>query len=491
VIQRYPRRLRCAAVLQVVSRAVLPALLCTAVGACRVDDDAFQSRVFRCDTSAADPLCGTDVAGEKLQCFAARQIGATDFCAPQCGEIPKPLPDEGAVCVQGNAKLKSCNPTDHADVAHPDGACDRAEFGCLRTNVLPSAGGQDEGVCLTMKTCSQNSDCRDPVRSVCAATFLKELYADAGNDVMHADSLYCLQKGCEHDDTSCSPGESCLRKVLPIANPPDICVPNCDSNHHCPPNHFCLQAISGPANPAVCIPGLLGFVCDTDVDCLVGTCIDDGGTGRPDKGDNLNLCTMTCASDKDCSKFDSQQGLFVCNTASSPAHCATPNAYQGATCKTDQDCGRDLDSRCMRSSASDEVGTCLHPCTDQGGCAPRGGINQTCFPLYAHEGPVPVCFPGFFGLPCFSDNNCVGDLTCRGADLSANPPTPGFCTTLCVSDGDCAANRWTSGGGCALPEAPICVPPPGDVGATCFLNAMCTSGVCDLTHLTCAEPRSP
>jgi hypothetical protein len=455
-------------------------LLLTALGlalnsACRVDDQEFQDRVFHCDTSAADPLCGTDAQGAPMQCFAARQIGAADFCAQQCEGDPRALPAEGAVCVQGGAKLKSCNPVDDQDkVAHPKGACDSADFGCLRTDVLT-----DEGVCMTMHPCLTNQDCHDPVRSVCAATFLKELYA--GNDSLHADHLYCLQEGCQESNTACSPGESCLRNVIPkAANPPDICVPNCDSQLRCPPNHFCLQKISGPGNKPVCIPGLLGFVCDTDVDCLVGTCLKDGGTG-PGRGDNLNLCTTTCASDGDCSKFDSAQGLFVCN---SDGHCATPDAYRGATCNTDADCVRDVDSTCMRFSPTDPQGTCLHACGDDGSCLPRGGINQTCIPLIGQtENQPPVCFPGYFTFPCVDNANCVGDLSCRGVDLTTMPPTYGLCTALCATDDDCTSNRWTQGGWC---DSPICMPPQAN-GSPCTKSIQCSSGFC-AADKTCQSP---
>src|SRR5581483_7559565 len=102
------------------------ALAAVAAAGCRVDDQAFQARVFACDTKAADPLCGTDADGNPMQCFAARQIGAaTDFCTERCDDVPMSLPGEGAVCVQGNAKLKACDPADDNDaVGHPHGACD-------------------------------------------------------------------------------------------------------------------------------------------------------------------------------------------------------------------------------------------------------------------------------------------------------------------------------------------------------------------------------
>lgn len=452
------------------ARALFPTLagIVALAGGCRVDADDFQSRVFHCDTAAPDPLCGTDRDSQPMTCFAARQLGGADFCTQSCGDTPMSLPDEAAVCVQGNAKLKACDPA--ADpAAHPLGPCDRREFGCLRTDVL-----SDEGVCVTMSPCLKDDDCHDPVRSTCAATFLKDLYTNAG-DALRADHLYCLQKGCQKNASSCSPGETCLRDVIPeSADPPDICVPNCDSQLRCPPNHFCFQKISGPANPAVCIPGLLGFVCTSDVDCLMGVCKSDNDPS-PEMG--LKLCTTSCDRDDQCQKFDSQQGLFICVNGS----CATPNAYRGASCDTDADCSRDMGTTCVRFPPADftQQGTCLRPCAADGTCAARGGIGQTCLPLVGQDHTTtPACFPGFFGLPCFSNDACVRGMTCRGADLTANPPSPGICTDLCASDQDCAANRFIADQAyCAVPTVPFCLPLKAD-GEDCIDKKECQTKTC-------------
>jgi hypothetical protein len=166
-----PRRIKDAGFIPAVL-AVAAALTLLFTTGCRVDPDEFHDRVFRCDTAAPDPLCGTDRQGNDMQCFAARQLGGADFCTERCGDQPMSLPAEGAVCVQGKAKLKACDPNADSE-AHPLGPCDRREFGCLRTDVL-----KDEGVCVTMSPCRNDNDCHDPVRSTCAATFLKELYAN-------------------------------------------------------------------------------------------------------------------------------------------------------------------------------------------------------------------------------------------------------------------------------------------------------------------------
>jgi hypothetical protein len=136
----------------------------------------------------------------------------------------------------------------------------------------------------------------------------------------------------------------------------------------------------------------------------------------------------------------------------------------------------------MRTSPSDAQGTCLHACDANGGCLTRGGIHQTCLPLLASDGPLPICLPGLFGYPCGADSNCVGDLSCRGADPQAQ-----FCTGLCATDDDCSKDRWTIGGWCGASDgAPICIPPL-DPGQPCSRDAQCATGICNPDN-TCAEP---
>ncbi|HVU49885.1 MAG TPA: hypothetical protein VHL80_04315 [Polyangia bacterium] len=452
---------------------LLLAPLALSAGACKVDKAAFEARIFKCDTTAPDPLCGTDADGKAMTCFAARQIGGTDFCTKAC-DMPMSLPDEDAVCVQGGAELKFCNPADDGTDAHPLGACDRSDLGCLRTDVEQGAA---EGVCITGSPCLADTDCKDPVRSTCAATFLDQLYSGWGG-TLPSDHLYCLQEGCVSGDTACSPGETCLPKVIPAAaNPPDICVPNCDSQEQCPPNHFCLSKISGPANPKVCIPGLLGFVCETDVDCLVGKCHSDN---PDDTSTALNLCTVSCTSDDDCSKYDSLQGDFFCS-AGSDRHCVTPNAYTGALCRTDADCDagmRDKGTKCFRQAPDDPTGTCLYACdpTMPGMCKPRDGVGHTCIPLLNPEEPG-ACFPATFGFPCFADTDCaVPDLKCAGVDPARG--LPGLCTRLCTADVDCTGDRWVGAGTyCGPPDTPICLP-LGKDGDACAADKQCASGTC-------------
>ncbi len=445
---------------------------------CKVDQKAFDARIFPCDPSSKDPGCGTDSNGDPMVCYPASLLDGTDFCTDACGDTPMSLGD-GTTCVEGRAELKACDPS------VPE-SCGQSSLGCLRTDVT-----SEEGVCTTMTPCTVDSDCTDPVRTTCAATFLKSIYSK--NTTLEADNLYCLQKNCQSGQSSCSPGQSCLPLLVPpSANAPDICVPNCDAQGNCPPNHTCFQKISGPANPAICIPGLLGFICATDINCLVGKCMSDGD---PDADNGLKLCTIPCNSDADCSTFDSDQGLFSCIGG----HCETPNAYRGNSCFTDADCTRDENTFCYFQTPPakpTDLGTCLRPCTADAtvgtlNCAPRAGISHTCLPFVDSTGATsPGCYPGFFPYPCLTTANCVGDLTCRGADLTTSPPTEGNCTTLCQNDDDCNADRWTAGQSFCAPQG-ICAPLL-EGGKPCTANTQCQSKDCQLGDAsavgTCASP---
>jgi hypothetical protein len=453
---------------------------------CKVDQAAFDNRVFACDPSAKDPGCGTDASGKAMVCYAASLLDGTDFCAADCGETPMSLPD-GNVCVEGKAKLKFCDPSGMDATA----TCGQSALGCLRTDVT-----SEEGICTTMIPCTEDKDCKDPVRSTCAATFLTQLYSK--NTTLEADHLYCLQKNCQSGASSCSPGQSCLPLLVPAAaHPPDICVPNCDSGQDCPPNSVCFQRISGPANPAICIPGLLGFICETDINCLVGKCLSDED---PDADHGLKLCTINCNSDADCAVFDSNQGTFACVVRNGQGHCESPYSYRGNSCRTSADCMRDENTICVFQSPPEkptDLGTCLRPCTVAPGqtapdCAPRAGIGHTCLPFLTVSDPTSAptataaCFPGSFAVPCRTTANCVGDLTCRGADPTAGKL--GSCTTLCATnsdphdpDADCHNDRWIGDPSyCATPPnatTGLCAPLLAG-GSPCQSDNQCQTKVC-------------
>jgi hypothetical protein len=378
--------------------------------ACQVDRQAVFNQVYACNPTATDPGCGTDRDDRPMMCFAGRPLGGTDFCSEQCNGS-----DEGGVCAQSGARLASCDP-------NVPNSCGNPKLGCFRNNVL-----QDGGVCVTINPCSADSDCVDPVRSRCASSFVSQIYQTT--ERFKNDHLWCLQADCQKRRSACSPGETCLRDVIPAAaNPPDICVPSCDSNLHCPPAHFCYAKTSGPQAPAICIPGLLGFPCESTLDCMMGECLDTGAGSKN--------CSTHCVGDADCMKFDGQQGKFLCNQA---GQCVAPDSYRGAPCKQDGDCKAGLS--CALLMADSDQGTCQPLCDISGGCAARGGVPHTCLPARNH--PM-VCYPGYFGLPCASDAACLPGLSCRA--LGAGQPS--VCSNLCADDGDCQKVRWSAGSVC-------------------------------------------
>lgn len=490
----HPRHLAAIAALAAVAVTVL------SVAGCQVDREGFNRRVFACDTAAPDPAaCGTDENGRPMACFAARQIGASDFCTKTCDDSG---PAAGGVCLAGGSviaedtgkllqvDLRSCRPSEDTE-ADPHAACHQSGLGCYRTDLL-----SDEGVCMTLNPCLKDVDCHDPVRSVCATSFLSTTIYPESAPALQLDHMFCLQTNCKSRGTTCSPGESCLQDVLPAeTHAADICVPNCDSHLRCPPNFLCYKKVSTPIAPNVCIPGLLGFTCESSIDCMVGTCVNTGI--------GYNVCTAPCENETDCQKFDGEQGSFSCikNPAdpTQPGLCQSPDAYRGSICNSTADClDRNPQEVCVRVNAADAQGVCLKPCSadDGGNCQPRGGINHTCVPFVTETGaPAPACFPGYLGLPCSDKNSCVGNLKC----LPTFPGAPSVCSTACEVDAECVrhkpasmGNLWASDdtGWCgALLGNPICL--PGGVlpdGSPCPSSKACTSGKC--TNGTCA-PAAP
>jgi hypothetical protein len=162
-----------------------------------------------------------------------------------------------------------------------------------------------------------------------------------------------------------------------------------------------------------------------------------------------------------------------------------PNAYTGALCNTNADCGyRDKGTICARQHAADKTGTCLYPCDFVTPCRARDGVGHACVPFVGDDHKeADVCFPGIFGLPCFDNSACaVPDLECAGADLTDPAhPKPGLCTKLCTKDADCDGDVWTAGkaycGGAGA--VAVCLPLGSD-GDACTAANQCATKTCAL-----------
>ncbi len=432
--------------------------------ACKVDKEEFQQKLWTCNASAADPACGTDTEGEPMSCVAAYQLGGRNFCALSCDKN-QPA-GEGNVCLStgrtptgpaSGAQLTSCKP----DPRNP--SCENPELRCLRTDLLT-----DTGVCMTVNTCKENSDCRDPVRSVCMGSLVHDLYGDKAN--LKTDSSYCLQFGCKARRTSCSPGETCMRDVLPKRlRPYDICVPNCDANRNCPPNYFCYPDLYSKSLEPVCIPGLLGLRCRSSMDCLFGDCIPTGA--------GYNVCSVGCNTDSECEKYDSAHGTFFCASQDGgKKYCAGARAFGGGYCNSTDDCRA---NETCSTIPPDGIKYCLFKCNPDLTCPSFGGVAHTCIPQLvpgADKNPdLWVCVPGSFGRPCAKQAQCIGDLTC----IRENPADPrtGKCTAQCKNDDECQkGSRFTRDGFCDAAKG-LCVPPLDD-DVACDRSVQCESGKC-------------
>jgi hypothetical protein len=259
---------------------------------CKPDENVLD-KTFLCDASRPGRQCGTDGAGAPLTCYAGKQLGAgRDFCTPQCSTAP--AGSSPFICAANQAQLRTCRPSEGTP-EDPDGC--GPDLACYRTDLI-----RDEGVCLAMRVCSTNADCKDAVLSTCAGSLLA---ADFPGAPISTSNLHCVVSGCKARQTACPLGETCLPLVAPLSTMvPDACVPSCDSSLNCPPNYVCWRKVSGPAAPAICLPTLPGARCTSSLDCLVGDCLDTG--------EGFSLCSVPCDSDRDCALYSESSHKLFC-----------------------------------------------------------------------------------------------------------------------------------------------------------------------------------
>lgn len=432
-------------------------LLLTAAGGCHAREEAFYDEIFNCDVSARDS-CGTTRTGARMTCFSASQLGGDDFCVPECDPAATPL-ESKTVCTAAGAQLLACQPD--AARTDPSRGCPSG-LQCYRTDLL-----RDEGLCMKMRVCTEDSDCTgDPTRRTCAATIVHGLYpslAAVGN-------LQCLQPNCSSLGSSCQDGEVCLTDFLSRgADFPDICVPTCDAQLHCPPNFTCSVLPTPSGQAKICVPGLLGSRCASDQDCAIGGCLDTGA--------GFNECIMpsTCSSDSDCASLDGFLGTFVCagGVPGQGPHCVAVTPFHGSDCLTSMDCGEGR--ACFfygpygNTTAS---GECRIPCAADLTCPPAGGVPHVC--LAAGTGG---CYPTDFALPCHKVGDCRSGLSCEAAALDPRSviTDPMICTAACSTDNDCASMPGIRGFGfCELGLCRV----GGQQGAPCDRDAQCLRHLC-------------
>lgn len=431
-------------------------LLLVAVAGCHAREEAFYEKVFTCRLNLENS-CGTTRDGAPMTCFPASQLGGEDFCAAAC-DVARPSPDPGSVCMSSGALLLTCRPD--ASKTDPALGCP-SELQCYRTDLV-----EDEGVCIKMHTCTDDADCGgDPTRRSCAASIVRALFPS----LAAVDSLQCVQPNCRGLKSSCQPGEVCLTDFLSRgADFPDICVPTCDAQLHCPPNSSCSVLPTPSGQATICVPGLLGSRCEADQDCAIGDCRDTGA------GFSECLLPTRCRSDLDCAALDGFLGNYLCaESAPGQAQCVAVIPFHGLDCLTDNDCpqGHDCFFYSPYGVASGR-GECRWPCGADLTCPSRGGVPHVCL-----SDGMGGCYPSDFALPCRQAENCRSGLSCELAQ--PNPQAiitdPTICTAACTTDTDCTATPAIHGMGFC--EQQLCRV-AGQQGAPCNRDAQCLRHLC-------------
>jgi hypothetical protein len=278
------RRRSLSALLAMLAVAVAGVALAT----CSVDRGRYTDAVYACDIRQTDTA---RECGDGWACHAGSQLGTFDFCAPACAPG-----GEAQYCGPDGALLETCDPSAPA--------CG-TDMQCLRTSVTAN-----QGLCLPVDVCGRDDECRDPLRSRCLAKVLMDLYG-AELQAEMVNNMWCLQGDC-NDLSPCEAGHSCLGGLSLLQKIPPVCVPNCGRsgrddgglahNDLCPRSFVCASEVLAALPYRFCLPGLLGFPCETDDHCLVGTSLGvskvaAGTIGKrgADYAFNLNLIDIASA----------------------------------------------------------------------------------------------------------------------------------------------------------------------------------------------------
>jgi hypothetical protein len=380
----------------------------------------------KCDADAPAATCPDLADGTPSRCIPARQLGGVDFCAPA---------------------VASCNPS--SAVCAPG-------LACYRTDLLTQ-----EGVCTTIPVCVKSEDC-PASRPACGGDLLRALFPPG--TPFFGDHLPCFQSPC--DARKCD--GRCLREqVTDPSYVPDVCVPFCDETGSCPANFFCEQRV-GSAYPPICVPGLPGYRCFSDDDCLLGSCLE--------LTPNLSVCSGTCESDDDCAWLRGARRPVVCarDTAASSGVCTTISPFEGEACSTARVDGHSEDCPAMKNcywfspvrgdisgtrKPEQATGECRTPCPADKRCPAVAGLPHVCL----GEG-AGGCYPAELGVPCESLGEgaaCIGGLLCEQVGALEPPDLPSsaleICTLPCQPDAaagdpfgdeDCRKNSLTAAGFC-------------------------------------------
>jgi hypothetical protein len=417
--------------------------------------------------------------------------------------------------------LKRCRP-EAADPGCPRG---------LRCISSSTSGG----ACVPVAaTCHTSDDCTSTIFNACFNQ--GELAVGEAPDAGAAVTSYCLQSGCVSNDTACSPGSTCIRKVLPEQiSAPDICAPDCNHDLECPPNMVCAHRALPASGAHICIPDFYGFPCKGAYSCVSGECsvLINASTGL--SGAQLppiSVCASDCATTADCPDTSTSTpdpysvqtcrgekceslfgltgaltcfaagracggGLGTCQELKFPSPpppdggvgpCAALGVSASAPPFCARECGSDADCAPLEAALGLPL-TCLQRAKIEALGYPTSGFLG--FLVYGDPPHDALCVPRAPGLPCDGDASCLPGLACKPARLPGG--THAICTKDCAASGRCDTDDggFNMGPGYACGSAiapgmldPLCYPKVPS-GQPAPIAPLCMSGMLG------PDPRAP
>lgn len=397
-----------------------------ALATCSVDRAKYVNKVYACDIHEPDP---TAECGAGHVCYPGSQYGTYDFCAPDCA----PAGTEQS-CAAAGAPLSFCDPT--APV------CGEG-LQCLRTCVTAN-----EGICAPVDVCGRDDECRDPLRRQCLAKVVGDAYG-AGLPPGMLNNLWCLQGEC-NDLSPCEAGYTCLGGVPFVQKIAPVCAPNCvrdprDSgvDEFCPRSFVCATKVLPSLPYRFCLPGLYGFPCEDDDQCLVGKCRSLGSHAR--------ACTIECSTTADCTALYSPSEQPKADARCVDGQCVTAfTSYMQYLCDpTDSRCP--AGASCVRATdlATDggipgvpDIGEyiCWKPCPNGVADCAGNGTARACLNFLE----ITICVPGL-PTPFIECDPTDPDACLKGLECKASPLAWGarhYCTISCQGDAPCQNHPW-------------------------------------------------
>jgi hypothetical protein len=506
--------------------------VCNGAGACKVSATQPCSP-YVCSSGACVTMCASDsdcVSGQYCN-LVSKQCTAKKAIATSCGANNE--------CVSGNcadsvccdsactADCKACN------IAGSVGTCTNIAAGGTDTN--PVCGGANScdgsGVCkkATGQTCGANGDCTSGncVDGVCCNNACSTA-CKACNIAGSVGTCTNIASGGTDSSPVCGGNNSCDGNGVCKKINGQTCSVNGDCTSGFCADGVCCNSSCGGTCQACNIAGSVGTCTniasggtDTNPVCSGNNSCDGNGVCKKNNG-------QACGGNAECTSGNCVDGV-CCNSSCGGTCMACNNIGSVGTCSNIIAGGSDGNPMCTGANACDGNGVCkaanAQACSLGSECASSNcadgvccdtsctGTCQACTAAKKGQGASGTCGPIVSGSTddnpvCGGTNTCDGAGNCRkvnGQSCSAGSEcTSGNCADGVCCDGACtgtcqACTAAKKGQGTSGTCGPIIVGSTDDNpvcggtnvcdgsgtckaksanGATCTVNAECTSGNC-------------